>query len=149
MQRQSRLAKKRSEKPDKSRVATGIATKKQKGIHVFKVKAITAVIVTGIFGLAACGGGSSDNDDSTVTTVRQKNAALSFTTLPPTTAPKTVTTPMPVLGGNTGPRPTTTAPKATIPGSSGTTTIPVKTWTTTTQVTTVTTPVLKLPTGPK
>ena len=55
---------------------------------MFKAKAISAVIVTGIFGLAACGGGSSDKDDSTVTTVRQKNAALSFTTLPATTAPK-------------------------------------------------------------
>ena len=106
---------------------------------MFKAKAITAVVVIGIFGLAACGGGSSDKDDSTVTTVRQKNAALSFTTLPATTAPKTVTTPMPVLGGNTGPRPTTTAPKATIPGSGPTTT----------QVKTVTTPVPKLPTRPK
>lgn len=115
---------------------------------MFKAKAITAVIVTGIFGLAACGGGSGDKDDSPVTTVRQKNAALSFTTLPATTAPKTVTTPMPVLGDNTG-RTTTTAPKATLPGSSGTTTIPVKTWTTTTQVKTVTTPVPKLPTRPK
>ena len=55
---------------------------------MFKAKAISAVIVSGIFGLAACGGGSSDKDDSTVTTVRQKNAALSFTTLPATTAPK-------------------------------------------------------------
>jgi hypothetical protein len=107
---------------------------------MFKAKAISAVIVTGIFGLAACGGGSSDKDDSTVTTVRQKNAALSFTTLPATTMPKTVTTPMPVLptGGNTGPRPTTTAPKATIPGS-GPTTVPK----------TVTTPVPKLPTRKK
>ena len=41
-----------------------------------KVKAITAVIVMGIFGLAACGGGSSDKDDSTVTTIRQKNSAF-------------------------------------------------------------------------
>jgi hypothetical protein len=112
--------------------------------RMFKAKALTAVIVTGIFGLAACGGGSSDNDDSTVTTVRQKNAALSFTTtmpkllpnlkMPQTTAPKTVTTPMPVLGGNTGPRPTTTAPKAAIPGSGPTTT----------QVKTVTTPMPNL-----
>jgi hypothetical protein len=102
---------------------------------MFKAKAISAVIVTGIFGLAACGGGSGDKDDSTVTTVRQKNAALSVTTLPATTAPKTVTTPMPVLPGNTGPLPTTTAPKAAIPGSGPTTT----------QVKTVTTPVPKLP----
>lgn len=78
----------------------------------FKAKAITAVIVTGIFGLAACGGGSSDKDDSTVTTVRQKNAALSFTTLPATTVPKTVTTPMPQLGGG-APRPTRTVGLAT------------------------------------
>ena len=116
---------------------------------MFKVKAITAVIVTGIFGLAACGGGSGDKDDSPVTTVRQKNAALSFTTLPATTAPKTVTTPMPVLGGNTGPSPTTTAPKPRLPGSSATTTTQVKTWTTTTQVKTVTTPLPKLPIRPK
>ncbi len=88
---------------------------------MFKAKAISAIIVTGIFGLAACGGGSSDKDDSTVTTVRQKNAALSFTTLPATTVPKvtiagsgspttvvratttsisrTVTTPLPKLPG--------------------------------------------------
>ena len=100
-----------------------------------KAKAITAVIVTGIFGLAACGGGSGDKDDSTVTTVRQKNAALSFTTLPATTAPKTVTTPMPVLGGgNQKPRPAGTTP----PMGNGprvTTTVPK----------TVTTPVPSLP----
>jgi hypothetical protein len=89
---------------------------------MFKAKAITAIVVSGIFGLAACGGGSSDKDDSTVTTVRQKNAALSFTTLPATTMPKTVTTPMPNIGG--AKPPTSTAPKAT----------------TTTQVKTVTTP---------
>ena len=47
---------------------------------MFKAKAITAVIVTGIFGLAACGGGSSDKDDSTVTTLRQKNSAPTTTT---------------------------------------------------------------------
>ena len=101
---------------------------------MFKVKAITAVIVTGVFGLAACGGGSSDKDDSTVTTVRQKNAALSFSTLPATTIAKTVTTPMPVIGGATPPttanvKVTTTVQKAT----------------TTTQVKTVTTPLPKLP----
>ena len=81
---------------------------------MFKAKAISAVIVTGIFGLAACGGGSSDKDDSTVTTVRQKNAALSFTTLllPSTTVPKTVTTPMPQIGRG-APLPTTTVPPAT------------------------------------
>ncbi len=100
---------------------------------MFKAKAISAVIVTGIFGLAACGGGSSDKDDSTVTTVRQKNAALSFTTLPATTMPKTVTTPMPNIGG--AKPPTTTVVKAPIPGSGPTTTISK----------TVTTPVPKLP----
>ena len=42
---------------------------------MFKVKAITAVVVAGIIGLAACGGESSDKDDSTVTTVRQRNAS--------------------------------------------------------------------------
>ena len=102
---------------------------------MFKVKAITAVIVTGVFGLAACGGGSSDKDDSTVTTVRQKNAALSFTTLPATTIAKTVTTPMPNIGGATPPttanvKVTTTVAKAP----------------TTTQVKTVTTPLPKIPT---
>jgi len=103
---------------------------------MFKAKAISAIIVTGIFGLAACGGGSSDKNDSTVTTVRQKNAALTFTTLPnvgtlpskggnPTSGPtttaglatttsisKTVTTPMPNIGGG-APRPTTTVVLAT------------------------------------
>jgi hypothetical protein len=107
---------------------------------MFKAKAITAVVVIGIFGLAACGGGSSDKDDSPVTTVRQKNAALSFTTLPPTTAPKTVTTPMPNIGGL---QPTTTISK-----TAPTTTQVKKTTPTTTQMT-VTTPVPKLPTRPK
>jgi len=82
---------------------------------MFKARAITAVIITGIFGLAACGGGSSDKDDSTVTTVRQKNAALSFTTVP-----KTVTTPMPNLVGNNAPQTTTTV-TSVVPGMSGTT----------------------------
>ena len=97
---------------------------------MFKVKAITAVIVTGIFGLSACGGGSGDKDDSPVTTVRQKNAALSFTTLPATTAPKT------------------TADQKPLPGSKATTTTAAKT-TATTQVKTVTTPLPKLPIRPK
>ena len=90
---------------------------------MFKAKAISAIIVTGIFGLAACGGGSSDKNDSTVTTVRQKNAALTFATLPATTVPKTVTTPMPNIGGGT-PRSTTTVVLATttsIVGGTGTT----------------------------
>jgi hypothetical protein len=42
---------------------------------MFKVKVITAVIVAGIFGLAACGGGSIDKDDPTVTTVPIKNGS--------------------------------------------------------------------------
>ena len=89
---------------------------------MFKVKAITAFVVTGIFGLAACGGGSGDKDDSPVTTVRQKNAALSPTTLPQTTAPKTVTTLKPVLGGSTVSSSTTIAPRATttvVPAAQG------------------------------
>ena len=45
---------------------------------MFKVKAITAVVVAGIIGLAACGGESSDKDDSTVTTVRQRNGSTIF-----------------------------------------------------------------------
>ena len=103
---------------------------------MLKAKAISAIIVTGIFGLAACGGGSSDNDDSTVTTVRQKNAALSFTTLPATTVPKTVTTPMPNIGGVTPP---TTA-------NVNVTTTVVKAPTTSISKT-VTTPLPKLPPG--
>ena len=102
---------------------------------MFKAKAISAVIVTGIFGLAACGGGSSDKDDSTVTTVRQKNAALSFTTLPATTIAKTVTTPMPNIGGATPP--TTASVKVTTTVANAPTT---------TQVKTVTTPLPKIPT---
>jgi len=76
-----------------------------------KVRIITSVVVIGIFGVAACGGGSSDKDNSTVTTVRQKNAALLFPNLPATTAPKTITTPLPAIGG--GIRPTTTVANAT------------------------------------
>jgi hypothetical protein len=57
---------------------------------MFKAKALTALTVTAIFGLAACGADVSDQNDSTVTTVVQKNAAL--TTMPsvsgcPTTLP--------------------------------------------------------------
>jgi len=71
---------------------------------MFKVKAITAVIITGIFGLAACGGGSSDKNDSTVTTVRQKNAALtSLKGSIPNSAPTTVTYVVPGMSGTTVP----------------------------------------------
>jgi len=72
---------------------------------MFKVKSITAVVVAGIFGLAACGGGSSDKDDSTVTTVRQKNAALkpsAGVTMPPS-ATTTVTSVVPGMSGTTLP----------------------------------------------
>lgn len=115
---------------------------------MFKAKAITAIIVTGIFGLAACGGGSSDNDDSTVTTVRQKNAALPLPSMPATTMQMTVTTAMPNIGGG-APRTTTTqvktvtTPVPNIGGAIPPTTV-VKA-TTTTQVRTVTTPLPKLP----
>ena len=58
---------------------------------MFKVKSITAVVVAGIIGLAACGGESSDKDDSTVTTVRQRNGSTSYsvnkTTTTTTVAP--------------------------------------------------------------
>jgi hypothetical protein len=100
-----------------------VTYKSRKKTHMVKAKAISAVIVTGIFGLAACGGGSSDKDDSTVTTVRQKNAALSFTTLPATTMPKTVTTPLPNIGGATPP--TTTVAKAPTTSISKTVTTPL------------------------
>ena len=57
---------------------------------MFKAKALTALTVTAIFGLAACGADVSDQNDPTVTTVRQKNAVV--TTMPsvsgcPTTLP--------------------------------------------------------------
>ena len=78
---------------------------------MMKFKVITALTVTAIFGLAACGGGSSDKNDSTVTTVRQKNAALSYTTLPG----RTVTTPVPSITVNNVPSPTSTAPNSTSP----------------------------------
>jgi len=123
---------------------------------MFKAKAITAVIVTGIFGLAACGGGSGDKDDSTVTTVRQKNAALSFTTLPATTVPKTATTPVPLNPRGSGvSRPTTTAPMTVttpVPALGGNT-VPATTTTQNSPTTivpkTATTPVPRLPTRPK
>lgn len=55
-----------------------------------KFKVLAAMIVIGVFGVAACSGGSSDNDDSTVTTVRQKNAALpTVTTIRPLGPTKT------------------------------------------------------------
>ncbi len=96
---------------------------------MFKHKIFAAFAVVSLFGLAACGGSSTDKKEGTVTTLAQKNAALSFTTLVPTTAPKTVTTPMPSITINNAPRPTTTSVRAT----------------TTSVVKTVTTPMPSLP----
>jgi hypothetical protein len=98
---------------------------------MFKLKALTALTVTAIFGLAACGGGSSDKNDSTVTTVRQKNAALSYTTLPATTAPRLslTTTIAPLPGQKFQPNGSipNTAPSTTsynVPGMGTATTMP-------------------------
>ena len=101
---------------------------------MFKHKIIAVLAVTSIFGLAACSGSSSDQKNETETTLRQKNSALRFTTLPATTAPRTVTTPMPTIGSAARPtttvaRPTTTVVRATA------TTVPK----------TVTTPMPQLP----
>lgn len=96
---------------------------------MFKHKIFASLAIVSIFGLAACGGSSSDEKDGTVTTLAQKNAALSMTTLVPTTAPKTVTTPVPKIPLNSAPRPTTPSVRAT----------------TTSVVKTVTTPMPSLP----
>jgi hypothetical protein len=69
--------------------------------------------------ISACGGSDTPDQKDVPVSTFQKNAALSFTTLPATTAPKTITTPMPAL-----------------PGSKATTTTAAKT---------VTTPMPKLP----
>ena len=115
---------------------------------MFKHKALAAVAVTSIFGLAACSGSSSDPKEGTVTTLLQKNAAL-----PPTTAPRTVTTPMPQLPGRVTTtvaiKVTTTAPKTVttpmpqLPAPGTPTTVAIKV--TTTAPKTVTTPMPQLP----
>ena len=94
---------------------------------MFKNKIIAAIAVTSVFGLAACSGSSSDQKNETETTLRQKNSALRFTTLPATTIPRTVTTPMPAIGGA---RPTTTVARPTTPVGKATATTVVKTVTT-------------------
>jgi len=85
-----------------------------------------ALTVAALLAISACGG-SDDPTETEITTPKVKNAALSFTTLPATTAPKTITTPLPAIGG--GIRPTTTVANAT----------------TTSVVKTVTTPMPSLP----
>jgi len=93
----------------------------------------TALVLTGaaLLAISACGGSDTPDQKDVPVSTFQKNAALSFTTLPATTAPKTITTPMPAL-----------------PGSKATTTTAAKT-TATTAVKTVTTPLPKLPIRPK
>lgn len=95
---------------------------------MLKNKIIAAIAVSSVFGLAACGGSSTDEKEGTVTTLLQKNAAL-----PPTTVPKTVTTPVPKLPG-------AGAPATTIARA-----VPAVTPVPTTVLKTVTTPVPKLP----
>jgi len=85
-----------------------------------------ALTAAALLAISACGG-SDAPANSEVKTPKTKNAALSFTTLPATTAPKTITTPLPAIGG--GIRPTTTVANAT----------------TTSAVKTVTTPLPSLP----
>jgi len=101
---------------------------------MFKHKIFAAFAVVSLFGLAACGGSSTDKKEGTVTTLAQKNAALSFTTLPATTAPRTVTTPMPLL-----PKPGPATTKAPAPPTTKPSIVP------TTVPKTVTTPMPTLP----
>jgi hypothetical protein len=57
-----------------------------------KPLAHSVLVISSVIALANCGNAKSEDDSQTGTTVpRQKNAALSFTTLPATTAPKTIT----------------------------------------------------------
>jgi hypothetical protein len=88
--------------------------------------AALSLTAAALLAISACGGSDSPTETE-ITTPKVKNAALSFTTLPATTAPKTITTPMPALPGSKAT--TTTAAKATA----------------TTAVKTVTTPLPKLP----
>lgn len=107
-----------------------------------KLAVVASVVVLGT--LAACGGSSDgDNEEKVVTPTYQKNAALTFTTLPPTTVSRTVTTPMPNLPGNSVPR--TTAPVASPTTSPKSTTTTSPKTVATTSPKTVTTPLPKLP----
>ena len=93
-----------------------------------------ALTAAALLAISACGGSDSPTETE-ITTPKTKNAALSFTTLPATTLAKTVTTPMPAIGGATPP--TTTAAKVTTTVAKAPTTSISKT---------VTTPLPKLPT---
>jgi hypothetical protein len=64
---------------------------------MYKNAVIAAIAITSVLGVAACGGSSSDPKEGPATTLLQKNAALPPKTKVTTTAPKTVTTPMPQL----------------------------------------------------
>jgi hypothetical protein len=64
---------------------------------MYKNAVIAAIAITSVLGVAACGGSSSDPKEGPATTLLQKNAALPPKTKVATTAPKTVTTPMPQL----------------------------------------------------
>jgi len=86
-----------------------------------------AATTAALLAISACGGSDTPDQKDVPVSTFQKNAALSFTTLPATTAPKTITTPLPAIGG--GIRPTTTVANAT----------------TTSVVKTVTTPMPSLP----
>jgi len=98
---------------------------------MFERHIIVAVTVSAIFGLSACGGASTEKKDGTNTTLRQKNGALVGTTISrpipipatpvATTAPRTVTTPVPNLPGT----PTTISKSIPVPVKpTGTTTTP-------------------------
>jgi hypothetical protein len=109
---------------------------------MFQHKIFAAFAVVSIFGVAACGGSSTDQKEGTVTTLLQKNGAL----IPMTTAPRTVTTPMPNIGmpGTTrAPAVTTTKPILPKPAPTATTTKPPIVPTTAPR--TVTTPMPTLP----
>ena len=94
--------------------------------RTIKPLAHSVLVISSFIALANCGNSKSEDDSQTGTTVpRQKNAALSFTTLPATTAPKTVTTPLPAIGG--GIRPTTTIANATTTSVVKTVTTPLPT----------------------
>ena len=59
--------------------------------RIVKPLAHSVLVISSVIALANCGNAKSEDDSQTGTTVpRQKNAALSYTTLPATTAPKTI-----------------------------------------------------------